>query len=371
MSKILFYYSGNKRSISLETLYLSLQEKGYEVLFLSTAPKDDLHLEFERNNVKSFSNVVVTHNKLLYYFKQFIFLISFCRKHKIDFVHSHIQHVNIITVFAQFFIKGKCTIFRHHCNFYIKGVNKQDRTEKLFDKIIHHLAKKIILPSNGVRNEIQQSETKNLDKYIVLPYIYDFDKYGKPDETLVSEIKIKFNAKLRLLFCSRFVELKRPLLALSVVKKLVSQGLDVKLLVLDDGPMKYEIEKYIFENNLVSHVFILGFRKDYINYFKACDILVHPSLTDASNSTVKEMGLLEKVVIVCDDTGDFNEYIVNKLNGFLVSKENTENEMIDTINLLYENKDLISETGTKLRTEVIRKFSNSTEIIERYIKETL
>lgn len=371
VKKILFYYPSNNRSIAMETLLIALRDYGYDILVLTTCEKGDLHIELEKNNIKTYENKIKASNSFIYFTKQWMFLILFCKKHQIDFLHSHLQQVNIITVFAQFFIKANCIIFRHHCNFLISGITKQNKTEKIFDKIIHTLSKKIIVPSLGVKNEIERNEKVNIGKHIVLPYIYDFSKYTTPDYDKVAEIRKQFNAELILLFSSRFIELKRPFIALNILKKLTDKGLNIKLLILDDGPLRLDMEKFIYENNLSTKAHIIGFRRDYIDFFQASDILIHPSMTDASNSTVKEMALLEKCVITCRDTGDFDEYIVNNENGFLVSKENTVNEMVRIITGLYENKKKIMELGIKLKHDVLIKFSNSNVIIEKYIKETL
>lgn len=371
MKKVLFYYPSNKRTIAMETLLISLRDYGYDIIVLTTCKKGDFHNELEKNNIRTYENEVLSSNSFVYYLKQWMFLVVFCKKHKIDFLHSHLQHANIIAVLAQFFIKAKCVIFRHHCNFLVSGITQQNKTEKLFDKIIHLLSKKIIVPSLGVKNEIEKNETKNITKYIILPYIYDFSKYASPNYNKVTEIRKQFDAELLLLFSSRFIELKRPFVALNILKTLVDKGLNIKLLILDDGPLKQDMENFINQNNLSSNVFIIGFRRDYIDFFQACDILIHPSLTDASNSTVKEMALLEKCVITSRDTGDFDEYIVNNENGFLVSKENTVDDMVEIVSELYENRKKMKEIGIKLRHDVLNKFSNSNEIIEKYIKETL
>lgn len=368
---ILLYYPSNKRTIAMETLIISLRDYGYNIILLTTCEKGDLHFELERNRIQTYSNEINQKNSLIYYIKQCFFLIRFCHKYKIDFLHSHLQHANIITVFAQFFVKAKCVIFRHHCNFLTSNNSSQNKTEILFDKIIHVLAKKIIVPSLGVLNEIEFNETKNISKYNVLPYIYDFAKYQTPDPLAVAKIKEQYNADLLLLFCSRFIDLKRPLVALEVIKLLLEKGLNVKMLILDDGPLRIDMERYIENNNLNSNVFIIGFRKDYINFFQASDILIHPSLTDASNSTVKEMAMLKKCVIVCEKTGDFDEYIVNGFNGFLVGKQNTANEIVDVLFNLYSDKEKIYETGSRLKKDVLLKFSNTKNIIALYIKETL
>ncbi len=368
---ILLYYPSNKRTIAMETLMLSLKDSGYNIILLTTCEKGDFHFWLEKHNIETYAHPVNSSNSFAYYVKQCFFLIAFCKKHKIDYLHSHLQHANIIAVFAQFFIRARCVIFRHHCNFTTSNISNVNRTEKLFDKIIHRLAKKIIVPSMGVKNEINIYETNQLAKYSVLPYIYDFSQYAKPDPEKVKIIKQTYHAELILLFSSRFIEFKRPFIALNIAKRLIERGLNIKLLILDDGPLRPDIEQFILTHNLSSHIFIIGFRKDYIDFFEACDVLIHPSLTDASNSTVKEMALLKKVVITCSNTGDFDEYIVNGQNGFLVDKENTENEMIDIITKLYENKSVITVIGSRLREDVLRRFSNSKEVVTKYINETL
>ncbi len=355
----------------METLLITLRDYGYDIVVLTTCNKGDFHEELERNNIKTYENEVISSNSFVYYIKQLAYLISFCKKHQIDYLHSHLQHTNIIAVLAQFFIKAKCVIFRHHCNFIVSGTTQQNKTEKLFDKIIQMLSKIIIIPSLGVRNEIERYETKNMKKYVILPYIYDFSKYASPNCDKVAAIKKQFDAELILLYSSRFIELKRPFVALNVLKILVDKGLNIKLLILDDGPLRQDMERFIHANNLSSNAFIIGFRRDYIDFFQACDILIHPSLTDASNSTVKEMALFEKCVITCRDTGDFDEYIINNENGFLVSKESTADEMVKIVTELYGNRKKMTDVGVKLKHDVLSKFSNSTKIIEKYIKETL
>jgi glycosyltransferase involved in cell wall biosynthesis len=355
----------------METLLISLKNSGYDIKVLTTCQRGDFHLELEKNGIQTFSNEINFSNSFVYYLKQWRFLILFCWQHKIDFLHSHLQHANIIAVLAQFFIKAKCTIFRHHCNFLITGGTKQNEIERVFDKIIHILSKRIIIPSYGVKREIELNETKNTGKYVVLPYIYNFSRYATPDPERVIEIRKKYDADLVLLFCSRFIDLKRPFVALNVLKKLIDMRINAKLLLLDDGPLHEEMENFIKENELSDNAHIIGFRQDYIDFFQASDILIHPSLTDASNSTVKEMALLEKCVIVCSETGDFDEYIINRDNGFLVSKENTLDEMVDIIVPLYKDKAEMIKIGSRLREVVIQKFSNSSEIIEQYIKYTL
>jgi glycosyltransferase involved in cell wall biosynthesis len=368
--RVLFYYPSNKQSNALETLIYELKKRGCEIVLLTTCEKGDFHKTLESFNIKTYTHIVNTKG-ILYYLKQCFFLINFCRKHKIDIVCSHLQHVNFIAVFAQFFIKSKVIVFRHHFKFHIFSNDcnlKPNKNEELFDRVINKLAKIIVVPSSGVFNGMIEHEGVNKDKLRIIPYVYNFDKYPKPDAVEVEKIKALYPCKLRLLMCSRLILFKRHYIVFPVIKKLVEEGFDIKLLVLDEGPEKENLEQYIKQNNLQNHIIMLGFRRDFINYMAACDLLIHPSLTEASNSTVKEMGLLKKAVAVCSKVGDFDDYIVNEQNGFLLSPVNTDKMLYSLIKELYLNTDRLLRVGENLHTVVTLKYNKSETIINQYLE---
>lgn len=369
MKTVLFYYPSNKQSNSLETLIEELSKKGVEICLLTTCPKGVFHQTLEKLGIKTYTNVIQD-NGLMYYIKQIIFLIKFCRKNEIDVVCSHLQHVNFISVFAQYFCKSRFIIFRHHFKFNVFSNDNRlraNRTEVLFDKVINTLAKEIVVPSTGVYNGLIEYENVNERKLKILPYVYNFDNYQKPDERAVKEIKEKYNCKLLLLMCSRLILFKRHYLVFPIIKKLVEEGLDIKLMVLDEGPEKENLQQYINQNNLQNHIFLLGFKTDFINYMASCDLMIHPSLTEASNSAVKEIGLLNKTVAVCSKVGDFDDYIENNKDGFLLNPINTEEEIERIIRLSYMQPEILKEMGTNLHNKVLNRFNKSPEIINQYL----
>src|ERR1035437_1760352 len=250
--KILFFYPSNKRTIALETLLIELSKK-HEIFILTTCPKGDFHYYMESLNFTTYTNNI-GNKGILYYIRQIIFLISFCKKVKIDFIFSHLQHVNFISVLSQYFIKAKVIVFRHHFRF-VHSTDEQIKVSKneiVFDKIINKLAYKIIVPSSGVYNGIKIVEKININKVSIIPYIYDFSIYQIPNVAEVEKIKLKYPCKLRLLMVSRLIKLKRHHILFPVIKDLISEGYDIKLLVLDNGPERENLTMYINENNLTN-----------------------------------------------------------------------------------------------------------------------
>lgn len=374
MKRILFYYPSNTRTNALETLMISLKEKGYEVVFLSLCAKGVLHEQLIELGIKSFSSNINSNNRLIYYLKQFFFLNKFCKENHIDVVFSHLQQANIIAVFSQFFISSNVIIFRHHFN-YVNLLNikppeiETNRNEFFFDKIINSRAKKIIVPSNSVKECMVKYEGANEGKISVMQYLYDFTMYNKPNEKTVIELKKKYGAKLVLLMCSRLIKLKGHSMVFGVINSIVKEtGADIKMLVLDDGPEKAEMENYILDHQLENHIFMLGYCNDIVSVMESCDLMIHPSLTEASNSAVKEMALLGKTSVVCAGVGDFSDYFVNEVNGFLIDPNEAESEIKKIILNAYNNKSPLTEMGNKLAETVKARFGVTDSNVEQFIK---
>lgn len=367
---ILFYYPSNKRSNSIETLLSELKHKGYNMVFLTTCEKGDLHNALDKLGVKTYTAGIGKKGSVRYYFKQMLFLIRFCKKERIDWVFSNLQQANIISVFAQWFSKTRFIIFRHHFKFNMFSDEKhltENKTEAMFDKIINKLAKVIIVPSSGVFNGMKSQEGVSEHKMNIIPYVYDFEQYAKPDATISAQLKQTYHCKLLLLMCSRLIEFKRHHIVFPIIKKLVTEkGLDIKMLVLDEGPEKEKLQAYISHHGLQNYIFLLGFKRDFVNYMAAADLLIHPSLTEASNSVVKEMGYLKKAVAVCHKVGDFDDYIVDRENGYLMSPINTQVEIEEIILDAYYCKDVLNRLGERLHADVLTKFNKSDEVLKQY-----
>ncbi|MGZ3903045.1 MAG: glycosyltransferase [Bacteroidia bacterium] len=360
--KILFYYPDKERAISLSSLMISFQQQGHEVFLLTHAREGELHSDVKQHGVKVFTKPLSKKISLWFYFRHILFLIGFARKYKIDVLYSHIQVANIITVFAQYFIKARVFICRHHtdCAFVDYNFNEQ-----LFDKIINRLGKEFIVVSNKVKQQMEQVEGVKNKKIYVINLAYDFNRYKSPEPEKVNEIRNLYPAKLLLLKAARLIAEKRHILLFRTIKKLASEGYDIKLMVLSEGGERKNLETYITENHLQDRIFMLGYKTDVLNYLAAADLIVHVSESEASNSIIKESSLVGKPIIACHDVGDFDDYILPGIDGILLSKENTEQELYDALVKIYNDKNILETYGKSLREKVIKLFDIST-IIKQY-----
>ncbi|MBA3663520.1 MAG: glycosyltransferase [Bacteroidetes bacterium] len=258
-------------------------------------------------------------------------------------------------------MKTKVIVFRHH----LQSVQFTD--EKIYihpneirmDKIINRLGRKIVVPSMGVYKGMEQFEKVNLKKVSIIPYIYDFSKYKSPNPQKIEEIKTHYPCKLRLIMISRLVKLKRHHLVFPVIKELVQNGYDIKMLVLDQGPEKDNLMEYINNNGLSESIILIGYTNDFVNYMAACDLLIQPSLSDASNSAAKEMSLFGKPVAVSNNVGDYNDYVKDNVNSYLIPVSDSSRHIKNIILHAYNNPQKLIVMGELLKKEVISRFDAS------------
>jgi glycosyltransferase involved in cell wall biosynthesis len=372
--KVLLFYPPNFRSVAIETLCKAVKEAGHEMLVLTLSERGAFHEAVEKMGIKTFTHVIPRKPSWKFFTRHIRNLTNFCKQHRIDFVWSHLQDANLIALLAQPFLKAKVVAFRHHAEsaFYAemgeKFGMKRNKNEVRVDRMVNRLAKKIIIPSSGVWQSMEKYEGCDMRKVRLIPYIYDFTTYQQPDADKVNALRNQYSCKLMLIMVSRMIAAKQHMPVFETVKKLIDQGLSVKMIVMDDGPLRQNLEGFVQKNNLGNHILMAGFRQDFVNYMAAADLLVHPSLTEASNNVVKEMGLLQKGVAVCKDVGDFNDYIRENQNGYFLQRDNLTQTIESAIRDAYNDPDKLKNFGAELRKDIFKHFSDSAENRKHFLE---
>ncbi|MEI2755990.1 MAG: glycosyltransferase family 4 protein [Chitinophagaceae bacterium] len=371
MKVILLYYVPNTHSVAIETICSEINKSGNKLLVLTQTPKGELHRHLDMLGVENYSKVYSSQFSWINYIRHIFYLIKFCRKHKIDTVWSNLSTCNLAAVIAQYFMKRKVVVFRHHFHRSIKteGFKSVNRNERMMVRIINRLAKEIVVPSLEVQNGMIEYEKVKAKKISILPYIYDFSQYGKPDQQEVNKIRALYSAKLLILTASRMIKMKRHSLLMPVYKHLLEEGLDIKVLLLDDGIERKALEEFVKDNHLQDKIFFLGLKKNIIDYLAAADLIVHPSITEASSSLIKEAGLVKKPVIVCSGVGDFDQYIENEKNGYLTKGDKEAVEFEKYIRVVYDNPEKAIEIGNALHHTVVNEFSANEKTIAAYLSK--
>ncbi len=344
------------------------------MLVLTLSERGAFHEAVEKMGIETHFYVLPRKPSWKYFLRHSRNLVRFCRQHRIDAVWSHLQDANFAALLAQPFIKARVTVFRHHAEsaFYAeygKQFNMQrSKNEERFDKLTNKLAKRIVIPSSGVWHCMEKYEGCDMRKVKLVPYIYDFTTYQQPDPAKVKALRNQYACNLLLIMVSRMVVSKQHMPVFEVVGKLVNEGLSVKMFVMDDGPLRLQLEEFIQINKLSDHIFLTGFREDFVNYMAAADLLMHPSVTEASSNVVKEMGLLKKGVAVCEHVGDFDDYIKDRVNGYILKPSTLKDSIERVVRDAYSRKEALDTMGANLNLAVFQLFSDIPENRGRFLK---
>jgi glycosyltransferase involved in cell wall biosynthesis len=368
MKKILFFYGPNFRTVALETLIHEVKKHGYDIEVLTLTEQGAFHDKLTELGVKWATFPFLREYSLRYYLKQTWYLYKYCRVHKYDVVWSHLQPCNFAASIVQFFIRARFVIFRHHFHAIIKqqGLSAISQSERFIEWITCNLAKELVVPSSEVYNGMVNFEGVYKQKVEIIPYIYDFLTYPPLSISNVEQIRKEYNCQLLLIMVSRLIAMKRHSLVLPVFNRLIKEGYDIKVIIMDNGEEKESLQQYVHDNNLGDRIFFIGFVTNVLEYMAASDVMVHPSFTDASSSALKEMGFLKKPVMVCAGVGDVDEYIEHHKNGWIIKEKDEEKQFYDCIKEACNNLENVQIYGEALHHTVLDRFNTSENTFKLY-----
>jgi len=122
--------------------------------------------------------------------------------------------------------------------------------------------------------------------------------------------------KVIFVYASRLVEAKGLSYLLMALKRVLDHNIDGLLVLVGEGPYRLQLERQVAQLDLHNHVVFAGFRPhaEIAKWMSACDLVVHPSLTEGSPLPIYEAlacgrpavasrvgGIPE--LITCDDYG--------------------------------------------------------------------
>ena len=151
-------------------------------------------------------------------------------------------------------------------------------------------------------------------------------------DTNTKTLPLLLNKTIQLVFVGRLDDNKRPQLTIEITKKLLQKGINVKLKIIGDGPLKNKLSEIIIKNNLTKHIYLLGnLDKQDVNYiYSKSHFTLLLSKSEGFGLVVLEAMSNGSIPIVTDTVGA-GEIIKNEYDGFIIKSENI---IDDTINVV-------------------------------------
>ena len=162
----------------------------------------------------------------------------------------------------------------------------------------------------------------------------------------------------------RFWAEKRPMLWLETAVELSKSYPDLHFLLIGDGPMRNEMNAYIFNHSLGTKIHLPGARTDIAIPLSSMNVFVLTSEYEGTPNVVLEAQWLGVPVVVAD-AGGAKESFAHGESG-LLSTQNSAQEICTLVSFILNNDRFAEEAKLAGPRYVKKEFG-----IERMVKETM
>lgn len=279
---------------------------------------------------------------------------------EIDLIHSHLYFAGL---YASLACRGRkmFTAVTFHNLAYAPGCNKPGLSWWL-RKLLHRflLARTVDL-SIGVSEAVAQHYQQHLGlrDVLVIPNAVDPEILRRKLSLDVANIRQAFDVPQKatvILLVGRLVHEKGHLWMLEAMSRVESNGDEVLLLIIGEGPLRSQLEQRIVELGLQKNARLMGSvdHEDVLQLMQAADILVAPSLYEGFGLGVAEAMCME-LPVVASRVGGLVELLGDGC-GYLV-EPNDKKAMSEVLNETIASPQGSAQVVTKARQRIKTDFS--------------
>jgi glycosyltransferase involved in cell wall biosynthesis len=174
---------------------------------------------------------------------------------------------------------------------------------------------------------------------------------------------LKHSGNLRLGMVSRLAYGKDYTTLIEAVRILVSENLNINLLIAGDGELKEPIEQQIRAADLNGRVQLVGFQKDVTRTLENVDVFVLSTLFESFPVTVIE-AMSSGIPVIATNVNGISEIVIPDVNGYLVNLRDTD-DLCDKIRKYYFNRSKIIQHGAAGR-EMVEKCYSKSMMVSQY-----
>ncbi len=251
---------------------------------------------------------------------------------RIDIIHTHGYFGGTFGRLAAI-LAGTPAVYAHIHTSYTEFKKRNI----LVDKILSYFTDKIVSVSEATKQFVCNFEGISPEKVCV---IYNgADPKGISNQMTVNRNSFGFSKEdFVIVTVASLVKNKGHLVIIDAIKSVIKEDTIIKLLVIGDGPLKSELEEYVIECDLASHIHFAGIRKDVFALLDMADLFILSSIEreGLGVSIIEAMSM--GVPVIGTSIGGIPELIENQVSGLLVPPGNSY-ELAVAIRQLVADKD--------------------------------
>ena len=264
-------------------------------------------------------------------------IVDVVKKHKIDVLHVHYA---IPHAYAAYMGKKMLADYGIHIPMIttlhgtdITLVGSHPFYKKAVQFSINH-SEYVTAVSHSLKADTER--LFDIEKDIeVIPNFIDLNKF-KFKDVPCEKRQIAPDDQLIITHISNFRPLKRVIDILKVFKK-VNEKLNVKLLMVGDGPEKVRAVSYSKANDLDDNVLFLGKSNEIDEILCFTDLFILPSEQESFGLAALE-AMAHGVPVVCSDVGGLPEVVEDGFSGYLCSVGDVETMTVRIIHILEDSE---------------------------------
>lgn len=167
----------------------------------------------------------------------------------------------------------------------------------LIERFLTGFTSKIITVSSSIKNELISLGITKEDKIKVIPLGIELEEF--------LDIPLRKKDVLHVGIVGRLVLIKNHRLFLKAAAKLIMDNPQIKLkfMIIGDGELREELERYSYELGLGAHVDFLGWQKDLLNIYSDLDIVALTSINEGTPVSLIEAMASGRAVVATDVGG--------------------------------------------------------------------
>lgn len=274
--------------------------------------------------------------------------------------HTHGYRANILVRSSLFFTKARIVTTVHSTLKYWKNPVKK-KIYSLLDK------------STSVRNQKIIAVSEYIRKY----YKTRFNQfkietvYNGVDQTIfLARKNAEFSEVVQLVNVGSLNNVKNQITVLKAMNYLINDlgYMNIKLLLIGEGPTAELLKDYIHSNNLKSNVKMTGFVNNVESYLKKSDIFISSSTDESFGLSIVE-AMLTGIPVVASAVGGVPEIITDGVTGFLYSDPFDYIELSKKITRIIDNKELYHSIANNGNQQAVEHFTldiQAKKILELY-----
>lgn len=239
------------------------------------------------------------------------------RRRKVDLIQTHLYEASLVGLLAGRFAGTPIKVLtRHHLD---QALLIGKRLPIFIDKWEARTADHIVTLGGAVKEHLVTREGVPAGKINVVYQGFDFDRFSATEDER-NRIRNEFgigDGEFLIGTFGNFFPTKGHRFLLDAVSVLIERYSNIRLFFVGGGGEQAGLAEYVAKAGLGDRVIFAGFRNDVAACMKTCDLVVHPSLSEAFCQVLIET-MSVGTPLISTDVGGAREVIEHGVTGTLV-----------------------------------------------------